>query len=92
MPKKLKIGKAYKISWLDHYLLPNTWTQLENDPADEKAECYSYGVVVKDESLYYTIAGSGSYIKTLDGKVSNIAYGDVNRILKSAITGAKEIK
>ena len=92
MPKKLKVGKAYRISWLDHYLLPNTWTNIDNDPDEEKAVCFSYGIVIKDEKLYYTVAGSFSSIQDENGKVSGVTYGDVNRILKSAIIEAREIK
>lgn len=91
--KKLKIGKPYRVSWYDAFLLPGTWTDMRHDKNNEVAKVYSYGIMVKDEELYITLAGSVVTMEHEGSKTPELdCFGDVNRILKSTIFDAKEIK
>ncbi len=93
MPRKLKVGKCYRVSWYDAFLLPGTWTDMRQDKVNEVAKVHSYGIVVKDEPLYYTVAGSVVTMEHKGSKAPELdCFGDVNRILKSTIFDAKEIK
>lgn len=90
--KKLKVGKAFRVGWRDHLLVSETWLDAEKFDKEVSADCYSYGVVVRDDGEYLTLAGSLCLTKNRDGSTEDVNHGDVNRILKSAIFEVKEIK
>lgn len=86
-----KRGQLLRVGWRDHFLLDGTWTDLSQDKTHEEALVWSYGLLLKDEPLYYTIAGSHVIMRAHEG-LGNTQYGDVNRILKAGIFEIKEIR
>ncbi len=89
---KPKVGKAYRLGWWDHLLVGEAWCDAEKHDKEVSCECYSYGVLIKEDPIYYTFAGSMAIAKNADGSIDSISHGDVNRIMKAAVFEVKEIK
>lgn len=86
---KIKVGGVYAIQWLDHYALAEggPWIELNQKDQDSRMLCQSYGRVVGEDSLHYTVAGcDGDLDHPERGIVSN-----VDKILKSAIVKVRKL-
>lgn len=87
---KVKIGGVYAIQWLDHLSVregEGAWMKLEDAVEAERTVCESYGMVVGEDPLYFTMVGTNCDID----HPSKGVVGDVNKILKSTIVKVKKL-
>lgn len=88
--KKLpKIGDVVAVKWLDHhsYQEGGPWVEIGDVMQGKEMICLTYGRVVGVDKDHIVIAGTdGDILHPERGVVS-----DVNKLLKSAITGWKKL-
>jgi len=81
-----KVGKAYKVTWLDYYDVTKTWSHKSEINFNDETVMVTYGVCIDNGPLYVTLAG------TVEANAEPPLHSQVFRCLKSGIRSIKELK